>query len=74
MDKTAQTIAQPRQRIVRALDYLGEQGMLELQASKVRLRYQRLRAPTSLTELATALHQRALKRERAELKRLKVAR
>ncbi len=55
-------------------DYLGEQGMLELQASKVRLRYQRLRAPTSLTELATALHQRALKRERAELKRLKVAR
>jgi len=70
LDQTARTIKQPRQRIVRALDYLGEKGMLELQASKVRLRYQRLKIPALPSELAIALHQRTLDREQAQLFRL----
>ncbi len=70
LDQTARTIKQPRQRIVRALDYLGEKGMLELRASKVRLRYQRLKTPARQSELAIALHQRTLNREQAELFRL----
>jgi ATP-dependent DNA helicase RecQ len=60
----------PRERVVRALDWLGEQGMLELQAAGVRHRYRRLRLPNHLDALAAALHQRMAQREAGELQRL----
>ncbi len=61
----------PRERVVRALDWLGEQGMLELQAAGVRHRYTRRRMPDDLDALATALHGRMAQREAGELQRLR---
>ncbi|WP_303907411.1 RecQ family ATP-dependent DNA helicase [Thiohalomonas denitrificans] len=61
----------PRDRVIRALDWLGEQGMLEVKAAGVRHRYRRLRSPDDLGALAAALHQRLLKREEAEMGRLR---
>jgi ATP-dependent DNA helicase RecQ len=60
----------PRERIVRALDYLAEQNLLEVEASGVRHRYQRLKPATDQRELAARLHQRMVERERADLARL----
>ncbi len=60
-----------RERIVRALDWLGEQRMLEVQAAGVRHRYRRLRSPDDLEQLAAELYQRCLVREQAELGRLR---
>jgi ATP-dependent DNA helicase RecQ len=59
-----------RERIIRALDWLGEQQLLELKVAGIRHRYQCLQQPASTEELATELHQRILKREQAELHRL----
>ncbi|MFN2332948.1 MAG: ATP-dependent DNA helicase RecQ [Wenzhouxiangellaceae bacterium] len=60
-----------RQRIVAALDYLGEQGMLELKTAGVRHRYTLLRQPEDLDALAAKLHRRTLKREASEISRLR---
>jgi ATP-dependent DNA helicase RecQ len=70
LDQTARALGTARDRVVRALDYLGAQGMLEIQTSRVRLRYRRLKATTNPRQLATTLHQRMLKREAADLARL----
>ena len=59
-----------RERIVRALDWLGEQQLLEIKVAGIRHRYQCLQQPASTEELAAELHQRILKREQAELHRL----
>jgi ATP-dependent DNA helicase RecQ len=69
-DAAATTLGSPRTRIVQALDWLSEQGMLELQASGVRHRYRRLTKPQSLEQLAESLYQRMIKREAGELARL----
>jgi len=61
----------PRERVVRALDWLGDQGMLELQAAGVRHRYTRQRMPDDLGALAAALHERMANREAGELQRLR---
>jgi ATP-dependent DNA helicase RecQ len=60
----------PRERIVRALNYLSEQGWLELQVSGLRNRYQRLQTPSSIRALATQLYEKSLQREAKELHRL----
>jgi ATP-dependent DNA helicase RecQ len=70
----ASALGCPRSRIVRALDWLSEQGMLELQASGVRHRYRRLASPLSLDRLAASLHQRMMNREAGELGRLRQVR
>jgi ATP-dependent DNA helicase RecQ len=70
LDNTAQKLNTSRQRVVRALDYLGDQGMLELQTSRVRLRYRRLKPAAKPQQLAATLHQRMQKREAADLARL----
>lgn len=59
-----------RERVIRALDWLGEQRMLEVKATGVRNRYRRLRAPEDTDALADQLHQRMLRREAAEIDRL----
>lgn len=66
----ATAIGSTRDRIVRALDYLAEQGWIELEAAGVRNRYERLPAPASVTELARLLHERTEQRERHEVERL----
>jgi len=59
-----------RERVIRALDWLGEQRMLEVKAAGVRNRYRRLRTPEDPDALADQLHQRMLRREDAEIARL----
>ena len=70
LDEAARATGSPRERVVRALDYLGEQQLLELEAEGVRNRFRRLRRPDDLGELASDLHERALAREKREIARL----
>jgi ATP-dependent DNA helicase RecQ len=74
LDEAASALNSPRARIVRALDWLSDQGMLELQASGVRHRYRRLRKPKDLEHLVASMHQRMIKRETSELRRLQQVR
>lgn len=66
----ARALGSERERVVRALDWLGDQAMLEVKVTGVRHRYRRLRAPNNRDALAAALHRRMLQREKAELARL----
>jgi ATP-dependent DNA helicase RecQ len=59
-----------RQRVVRALDYLAEQQLLEVSVSGVRHRYQKLRAPADASILADELYQRAVDRQAREVARI----
>ena len=59
-----------RERVIRALDWLAEQGMLEVEASGVRHCYRRLKSPDDPGALADQLHRYILKRETAEIDRL----
>jgi ATP-dependent DNA helicase RecQ len=60
----------PRDRVVRALDYLGERGWLKVDVSGARYRYRRLRAPSDMTALAESLYARSVVREQQEIARL----
>ncbi len=71
LDVTASTLGYPRARIVRALDWLSDQAMLELQVSGVRHRYRCLANPDNLNRLAASLHQRMMQREIGEMGRLR---
>lgn len=70
VDDAATNLNTKRERIVSALDWLAEQGMLEVQAAGVRLRYRRLKQPDDPNALAEGLHQRMTQRETGELQRL----
>lgn len=70
VDRAAEKLAVGRDRIVRALDYLHEQQMLEVKAEGVRLRYRRLKSPGDANALAQTLYERMLVRERGEIGRL----
>ena len=70
LDATAKRLLCSRERIVTAMDWLGEQRMLEVRVSGVRHRYQRLKIPQNINQLASALQQRMVKREEAEMGRL----
>ncbi|MEZ6122191.1 MAG: ATP-dependent DNA helicase RecQ [Planctomycetaceae bacterium] len=69
-DQAAARLGEPRDRIIRALDYLGEQQMLELKVEGVRNRYRRLKQPDDLQQLTQDLYGRMADRERRELQRL----
>jgi ATP-dependent DNA helicase RecQ len=53
-----------------ALDYLAEQGLLEVRAAGLRHPYRWLRPPEDLDALASSLHQRTFERETREIARL----
>ncbi|MBE9563732.1 MAG: C-terminal helicase domain-containing protein, partial [Proteobacteria bacterium] len=59
-----------RERIITALDWLGEQQLLEVKVAGIRHRYRIQRKPDSSESLAAELHQRMIKREQAEIHRL----
>ncbi|WP_089725998.1 RecQ family ATP-dependent DNA helicase [Candidatus Thiosymbion oneisti] len=67
----AMVLGTDRERIIRALDWLGEQQMLRVEARGLGHRYRRLQSPTDPAALADELHQYGLKREAAELGRLR---
>ncbi|MEX2176607.1 MAG: ATP-dependent DNA helicase RecQ [Pirellulaceae bacterium] len=70
VDRAAAAIAAPRERIVRALDYLAEQGSIDLRAEGTRNQYSRVKLPADEQTLAHDLHQRSLDRQDRELARL----
>jgi len=69
--QAAAVLGTDRDRVVRAMDWLGEQRMLEVQTTGVRHRYRRLRQPEDLNALADELHESAIRRESAEIERLR---
>jgi len=71
LERAAQATAAPRERVVRALDYLAELGLLEVKTADLRHRFRRLRLPSSPDALARALHRRTLDHEERELARLR---
>ena len=70
IDASAKALDCPRERIVKALDWLSEKQLLLLQVAGVRNSFRCLRRPVDIDELAHTLHQRLLAREAAELRRL----
>ncbi len=70
LEAAAQALGAPRDRLVRALDYLAEQGLLEVRAAGLRHPYRWLRPPAGLDALANTLHHRTLEREAREIARL----
>ena len=70
LERAIQATGAPRERIVRALDYLAAQQWLEVKVEGVRNRFRRLRQPSNLNDVAQALHARTLDREGRELARL----
>ncbi len=70
LNETVEALGTTRERIVRALDYLGEKGWLKVEVSGMRHRYQVVRRPPDLAALADTLYNRCLDRERQEIARL----
>jgi len=70
LEAAARALGAPRDRLVRALDYLAEQGLLEVRAAGLRHPYRWLRPPEDRDALAADLHQRTLERETREIARL----
>lgn len=70
VDAAAAALGTDRSRAIRALDYMSDQGWLELQTSKVQHCYRRLKMPEKLQDLATELHDRCLRRQDQEIGRL----
>ncbi len=67
----AEQLGQDRQRIVKALSYLCEQGWIELQPMGARQRYHLLsNRPIALEPLVTELEQRFMQREKQEIARV----
>jgi ATP-dependent DNA helicase RecQ len=70
LDQVAQATQEPRDRFVRALDYLAQQGWIELKAEGVRNRFRLLQTPSDLAATADALYSRTQAREEREVARL----
>jgi ATP-dependent DNA helicase RecQ len=69
-DETASEIGEERGRIVAALEYLDQQGLVELQAAEVRQRYTIMSRPSSQSDLVELLLERFARRERSETERI----
>jgi ATP-dependent DNA helicase RecQ len=70
LESAAAQTSSPRERIVRALDYLAEHKLIELKAEGVRSRFKILQRPPDATKLAETLHSRTIQREEQEIARL----
>jgi len=62
VDRAVGATGAPRARIVRALDYLHEQRLLEVKAEGVWSNFRRLKLPVDLEAVARTLHERTLQR------------
>ncbi len=69
-DEAAEALGVDRRRVVRALEYLEEQGWGKLKVADVRQRYTRGRETEDAEVLAADLAERFTRREQAEIKRL----
>jgi len=66
----AAKLGQDRARIIRALEYLEDQGWVQLQVSEVRQRFTRLREPENREKLIGKLAARFQRREQQEVRRV----
>jgi ATP-dependent DNA helicase RecQ len=66
----ARTLNEPEERLARALEYLDQQGLVELRASDVRQRYTRVDADADAAALTAELMGRFARREEQEQARL----
>lgn len=71
LDAAAQATQSPRYRVVRALDYLAQQRLLEVKVTGLRNPYRRLQVPPDMQAVAITLFARMVDRERRELARLR---
>ena len=69
--QAAASMGVERERVIRSLDWLGDQRMVEVQAGGMRNRYRRLLIPDDPQALADELHTYNLQREEAEVGRLR---
>jgi ATP-dependent DNA helicase RecQ len=69
-DDAAAALGEERRRIVATLEYLDQQGLVELQPAEVRQRYTLTARPDSEDELVGRLLERFGRRERAETGRI----
>jgi ATP-dependent DNA helicase RecQ len=69
-DDAAAALGEERARILAALEYLDEKGLIELQPADVRQRYTVVARPDSEPELVGRLLERFARRERAETDRI----
>ncbi len=69
-EASAAVLGEERSRIVAALDYLEEQGLVELQAAETRQRYTLLARPAQGEALVDRLAERFVRREQAETSRV----
>lgn len=67
---TAQSLDEPRERVVAAINYLEEQGDLVLQVAGVRHGYRLLRTPEDLAALTKVMTERFADRESRDIVRL----
>ena len=70
LEDASQAIGASRERIVRALDYLQEQGLLQVKVEGVRQRFRRLAMPPDMADLVQRLTQRLHDREQREVERV----
>ena len=70
LEHASSVLNSPRDRLIRALDYLAEHNMLEVKVAGVRNRYTILKRPESTTTLALELAQAGQQRQVRELQRL----
>lgn len=70
IEAAVQALGETRERIVVALDYLGEQKMLDLRVTGVRNRYHCLHHPDCLDDVVSKLFAQVTRREKRELNRL----
>lgn len=70
LNEAAEAIDCPRDRIVRALDYLSEQGLLEVKVEGIRNRFSILQHSDDLDRIADTLFQNVLELERREIERI----
>ena len=70
LDRAARATGSDRLRIVRALDHLAEQQLLEVKVTGVRHRYRVVQQPADVAALALTLYERMLRREASDLARL----
>jgi ATP-dependent DNA helicase RecQ len=69
-DEAASALGEKRSRIVAALEYLDQQGLIELATAEVRQRYTVIARPDAQTELVEQLLERFARRERSETERI----
>ncbi|MDP2341188.1 MAG: RecQ family ATP-dependent DNA helicase [Deltaproteobacteria bacterium] len=60
-----------RQRVVRAVEFLAEQGLVELAVADVRHRYQLLQPDVDAAAVSSSLHERFQLHERREIERIR---